>query len=401
MSLKITRRRAITITAAAAGFAAFNSRRAAAARDPVRWRGQVLGAEAGITLYHPDGAAAIALIDDCVIEVRRLEQQFSLYRPNSTLCRLNRTGRLYHPPPEFRRLLMESLDFAARTNGAFDPSVQPLWTLYAGHFAAPAPDPAGPPAAAVEAARAKVDWRRIRVDDAGVVLTAAGMALTLNGIAQGFITDRVADRLRAQGITHVLLDLGEMRALGAHPGGAPWRIGIAGPRNRAEVLESVALMDTALATSGGYGTVFEPSGRFHHLFVPATGNCAHSWASVSVTAATATIADALSTAIAVRQGIRLAHCCGLAAAWRRSSSIKMATHTDYRGCSEHALWISAAVRRYLSAGTDATLPACFNLCCTKATQHRHNDCAESLAGGPRSPSEARPMVVRKAIRKQE
>ena len=58
-------------------------------------------------------------------------------------------------------------------------------------------------------------------------------------------------------------------------------------------------MDTAVATSGGYGTVFEPSGRFHHLFVPATGNCAHSWASVSVTAATATIADALSTAIAV------------------------------------------------------------------------------------------------------
>ena len=194
---------------------------------------------------------------------------------------------------------METLDFAARTNGAFDPSVQPLWTLYAGYFAAPAPDPAGPPAAAVEAARAKVDWRRIRVDDAGVVLTATGMALTLNGIAQGFITDRVADRLRAQGITHVLLDLGEMRALGAHPGGTPWRIGIADPRDPAEVLESVALMDTALATSGGYGTVFEPSGRFHHLFVPATGNCAHSWASVSVTAATATIADALSTAIAV------------------------------------------------------------------------------------------------------
>ena len=143
MPLKITRRRAITITAAAAGFAAFNWRHATATPTPVRWRGQVLGAEAGITLYHPDRAAAIALIEDCVGEVRRLERQFSLYRPDSTLCRLNRTGRLYHPSAEFRRLLMETLDFAARTAGAFDPSVQPLWTLYTGHFAAPAPNPAG------------------------------------------------------------------------------------------------------------------------------------------------------------------------------------------------------------------------------------------------------------------
>ena len=46
MSLNLTRRQAITITAAAAGFAAFNSRRTAAVPDPVRWRGQVLGAEA-------------------------------------------------------------------------------------------------------------------------------------------------------------------------------------------------------------------------------------------------------------------------------------------------------------------------------------------------------------------
>jgi hypothetical protein len=56
----------------------------------------------------------------------------------------------------------------------------------------------------------------------------------------------------------------------------------------------------------------------------------------------------------------------------------MATHTDYRGCSEHALWISRCrPTKPLSAGTDATVPACFNLCCTKATQHRDNDYAES------------------------
>ena len=298
MTPKLTRRRAIAIFAAAVPFAALKWTRAAAA-EPVRWRGQVLGAEAHITLYHSDRAAAVALIEDCVSEAERLERQFSLYRPDSTLCRLNRTGRIDHPPPEFRRLMTEALRFSALTGGAFDPSVQPLWTLYAAHFAAPDPDPDGPSVTAIAAACAKVDWRRIRIDDESIALTAPGMAITLDGIAQGFITDAAADRLRGRGVAHVLLDLGEMRALGPHADGTPWRIGIADPRHPARALEHLELTDTALATSGGYGTVFEPTGRFHHLFVPAMGTCAHSWASVSVSAATATIADGLSTAIAV------------------------------------------------------------------------------------------------------
>lgn len=298
MSPKLTRRRAIAIVGAAVPFAALRLTGAAAV-EPVRWRGQVLGAEAHMTLYHPDQAAAVALVDDCVGEAERLEGQFSLYRPDSTLCRLNSTGRIEAPSQEFRRLMAEALRFSALSGGAFDPSVQPLWTLYATHFAAADPDPDGPSAAAIAAARAKVDWRRIRIDDGSLELTGPGMAVTLDGIAQGFITDAVADRLRARGVAHVLLDLGEMRALGPRPDGTPWRIGVADPRRPAQLLEHLELKNTALATSGGYGTVFERTGRFHHLFVPATGACAHSWASVSVTAATATVADGLSTAMAV------------------------------------------------------------------------------------------------------
>jgi thiamine biosynthesis lipoprotein len=298
MTSQLTRRRAIAIVGAAIHFAALRWTRAAAA-EPVRWRGQVLGAEAHITLYHPDRAAAVELIADCVGEVDRLERQFSLYRPDSVLCRLNRTGRIERPPPEFRRLMREALRFSALTGGAFDATVQPLWALYAAHFAAPDADPDGPSAAAIAAACAKVGWRRIRIDDESITLAAPGMAVTLDGIAQGFITDAVADQLRARGVAHVLLDLGEMRALGPRADGTPWRVGIANPRRPAEVLEHLDLRDAALATSGGYGTVFERTGRFHHLFVPAKGTCAHSWASVSVTAATATVADGLSTAIAV------------------------------------------------------------------------------------------------------
>lgn len=42
-----------------------------------------------------------------------------------------------------------------------------------------------------------------------------GMQLTLNGIAQGFITDHISTRLKDAGYQHVLVELGETRAIGA------------------------------------------------------------------------------------------------------------------------------------------------------------------------------------------
>jgi thiamine biosynthesis lipoprotein len=36
------------------------------------------------------------------------------------------------------------------------------------------------------------------------------------------VTDRVADLLRGRGLDHVLVDLGEQRALGPRAAGAPW-----------------------------------------------------------------------------------------------------------------------------------------------------------------------------------
>ena len=56
---------------------------------------------------------------------------------------------------------------SAATGGAFDVTVQPLWDLYAAHFADPAADPAGPSEAALAATLARVDWRAVELDPAG------------------------------------------------------------------------------------------------------------------------------------------------------------------------------------------------------------------------------------------
>jgi|SRR5438132_6450003 len=81
--------------------------------------------------------------------------------------------------------------------------------------------------------------------------------------------------------------------------GRPWRIGIRDGRHSGSIERTIELEDTALAVSGGYGTTFEPSGRYHHIFDPRTGASANRLVDVTVIGPRATAADGLATAICV------------------------------------------------------------------------------------------------------
>ena len=293
---RLTRRRAILIAGAAAGMALSPGfSRASSGPRLHRWRGTALGADATILLHHGDRAAADQLIRRCVAEIERLERIFSLYRRDSAVVVLNRAGGLDNPPLDLVRLLSESRGFWSLTGGAFDPTVQPLWDLYARHFARPGADPAGPDPRRLAAVRSRIGFDRVDFDARRVSLAKPGVAVTFNGIAQGYITDRVADLLRDQGVDKVLVELGEVRALGRHPDGRPWRVGLADPGDPLRTTRTIEIEDGAVATSGGYGTRFDADGRHHHLFDPATGLSANRYRSVSVEAPVATTADALST----------------------------------------------------------------------------------------------------------
>lgn len=296
-----TRRRALTILAGATvgGLVAPAARAAPANGEYDRiWEGVALGADARIVLQGFAPAAADALLEDCQAEVRRLEAIFSLYDQGSALARLNRQGQLGDAPEELLELLLHARRFHVLSGGAFDPSVQPLWELYAAHFRNRPADENGPPAAAVSTAVARVGFGRAEIAGRAIVLPD-GMRLTLNGVAQGYITDRVADLLHNRGARHVLVDLGEFRALGPRRDGRPWRVGLRNPASPLRLDGVVPLAAMALATSGGYGTPFDAMGRYHHLFDPRTGRSAHRYLSVSVIAPTATEADALSTAFSI------------------------------------------------------------------------------------------------------
>lgn len=293
MTRMISRRRFIRISAAAAGLSLLPSERPARSDTPVTWRGTMLGAIATMEIYHENRREAEQLISVTCTEARRLERLFSLYLQDSALVELNRTGILVDPAPEMSDLLLLSQRYAELSGGLFDPTVQPLWNLYADHFSQADPDPAGPSSAEVKAVLARVDYRRLSVDRDRIVMPR-GMTLTLNGIAQGYLTDKMVELLRSHGVSHSLVDMGETRAIGSRPDGRPWEIGVADPDIVGRTDTVLPIVDRAVATSGAYGFQFDPRGRFNHLFDPRTGRCASRYRSVTTVSRNATTADALT-----------------------------------------------------------------------------------------------------------
>ncbi|HEY8905398.1 MAG TPA: FAD:protein FMN transferase, partial [Rhodoferax sp.] len=210
---------------------------------PLEWHGMALGGPASLILHHGgDTAGAQVALEATLAELTRLESMFSLFRADSVLSTLNRTGRVDHVPPEFTELLGVALNTAKQSQGLFDPSVQPLWSLYYDHFVVGG-NTQPPAIEKVMAAKALVDWRGVKISGSSVTLAQAGMGVTLNSVGQGYITDRCGEVLRAHGFSHVLVDMGEPRAMAAKPDGSAWQIGLADPRDPNRSVHTLSVVD--------------------------------------------------------------------------------------------------------------------------------------------------------------
>lgn len=282
--MKLSRRRFISITAACV---LGTSHTTASETEGARWQGVALGAHADLRLVGLRSREAESLLVAARAEIERLEQQFSLYRSDSALVRLNATGRLDEPGPDMLELCSLVSTIHRASDGVFDPSIQPLWMTYAS--ASGAPDQK-----TLTTALAATGWSKVEIS-ADRIRLQPGAALTFNGIAQGFITDRVVSLLKAQGLMAGLVSVGEIAAVGSPPDGNAWSVGLSDHED-ALAEATIRLRDRSVATSSPWGTVFG-SGPSGHILDPATGMAAAAnWRRVSVIHRSTAIADGLSTA---------------------------------------------------------------------------------------------------------
>lgn len=298
---KLNRRRFLTISASALAGTALAPIAGAAAPRVHRWTGMALGARAEIILLLNDPEMAKAMFGEIEAEVRRLEGIFSLYKAESELVRLNRDGHLSSPSLEMVELLGLSRQIHDLTEGAFDPTVQPLWDHHAHQASMPGMGHAGD----LESLLDLVDFASVVIEPSEIGFRKPGMSMTLNGIAQGFITDRIAKLLKSRGCTDVVVDLGEISAIGradiegdyANDG---WPVRLRPDPSRPDAEIKVTLKDAAVASSARRGTTFDEAARKSHILDPRTGLPVHSdLEAASVIANSAVIADGLSTAAPV------------------------------------------------------------------------------------------------------
>ena len=286
----LTRRDGLKLTGAAlATGAAFGLGACAKGPDTHIWEGEALGAPASIKLRGLSKSKAKQLFKLAVQEIKRLENMFSLYKPESEISRLNRHGKLDNAPDEFVQILKTAHIISKQTGGAFDITVQPLWEL-AKRMSTKKMTQEAAQALWAEA-YSRVDYRKVIIDGKNISFAMGLMAITLNGIAQGAITDAVTDMMMRGGAKSGLINIGEYRAFGSHE----WAIDIQHPLNVMDSLETVTLKDRAMASSatgGGYlgqGTshIFRPNDqdKYEPQFISAT-----------VVHKQAAIADALATA---------------------------------------------------------------------------------------------------------
>ncbi|RFO97302.1 FAD:protein FMN transferase [Rhodoferax lacus] len=266
---------------------------ASAGASPLVWRSRTLGAmgtSMRLQLAHTDAAQAEQALAAAIADIRSIEDQMSLFREDSALCQLNRTGVLTQAPADLLQVLHTAAQVSERSQGAFDITVQPLWQV----FDAARQQGRLPSAAEVSAARSKVDWRGVQVRGDTVRLQQRGMALTLNGIAQGYAADKVRARLQALGVQHALVDAGEYAALGQAAHAGDWTLGVASPRGAHALLAGIALQGRCVATSADDQCCFSADYRNHHIFDPRTGYSPQALSSVSVMADSAVQADAIT-----------------------------------------------------------------------------------------------------------
>lgn len=233
-----------------------------------------------------------------------INAEMSTYDPQSDLSNFNRSpARQWQHLP---RRLIQVLDVAGQihqqTEGVFDPTIGPLVNLWG---FGPGEKVTFPEEAAVALARKQVGWHLIEVDvpRARARKLSSEVYVDLSAIAKGYAVDAIAEQLALQGVSEYLIEIGgEIRVAGHNGAGKPWRVAVETPSpGKRGVHGMLALSGVAVATSGDYRNYFDYEGkRYSHTIDPRTGYpVTHGMSSVTVVHASATVADALATALMV------------------------------------------------------------------------------------------------------
>ena len=268
--------------------------------------------------YHGVDSVPQAAIDS-VLEA--VDVEFNLWRPESRINAINafdRSDSLFQfvdGTGLWSSIWAQTLDLHVASQGAFDPTVQPLVELWG--FGLTKREKVTDEDVQALMPHVGLSFERIDLNE---VMEARQYRFTtvrkgdpqtridFNGIAQGMTVDLLAELLHSQGASDFMVEVGgEVRCAGKRLDGNPWRIAIDRPIESQDGLDQremqavVGISDAAICTSGNYRKFYEEDGiKRSHTISPFNGYpVQHSLLSATVHAVNASTADALATACMV------------------------------------------------------------------------------------------------------
>ena len=250
-----------------------------------------------VRLVVADGRALAPAAADLTALLDRIDRMASRFRDDSALSTANaNAGRPVAIPRLLGDLVKASLDAAAQTGGAVDPTVG-----LAMHRIGYDRDIAGIPAdgPAIAASPRRRSWQDVRLyREAGLLVVPPGTALDLGATAKAYTADLAARTLSRRYGTPVLVELGgDLGTAGSPRGG--WPVRVAERENGPG--QVVVLRHGGLATSTTTIRRWRRGERsVHHIVDPRTGTPADGpWRTASVYAPSALAANVASTAAIV------------------------------------------------------------------------------------------------------
>ena len=234
------------------------------------------------TVVSIEAAAPEAVVTRAFEWFREVEAVCSRFDAASELRQLP-VGTPTSASPILFEAVRFALQVAQETDGAFDPTVGSRMAArgYNRHYVTGATsDSPGADDAS---------FRDVLLDvDRHTILLRRPLTLDLGAVAKGLAVDAAARELMP--FRDFCIDAGgDLYFGGRNPTGMPWRVGIAHPRHRNEIVDRFQVSDCAVCTSGDYA-------RGAHILDPRNANAPLQVASATVIAPNAMLADALATA---------------------------------------------------------------------------------------------------------
>jgi thiamine biosynthesis lipoprotein len=255
-----------------------------------------------IIFYSSDSSRANLVADECFNLADSFINIFSDYNDRSELSQLSASagsGKFIPVSSALYDIMRESEKAYNLTKGAFDITMAPvikLWRKARKEKQFPEPS-------AIAAKMKSVGFSKVKIDTVArsIKLTSKDMQLDLGGIAQGYIAQKVLERLFSKNIRTALINVsGDIAAGDAPPLKKGWTIGVNLPESEQLQKDKLVLSNLSVSTSGDMYQFIEHEGKkFSHIIDPKTGYGITSQKNVTIIAHDGTTADWLSTACSI------------------------------------------------------------------------------------------------------